>query len=178
MTCDFAPQESTQRQEPSQPAQGGPRGGDSTASQRSDSASLHASGDEGGEGNDDDDAGGGEGGGDEVECDVEGAEGREKKRKKKSLAQGSNAQTNRMMRVVMPFLLGSPVGPSMGDGPSRNDRNRLASEGILRYQVAGMTSMAQAIKEGSDSEMDGRIRDSVLTADKVEIALLIFFSCI
>ncbi len=90
MTCDFAPQESTQRQEPSpQPAQVGPRGGDSTASQKSDSASLHASGDEGCKGNDDDDAGGGEGGGNEVERDVEGEEGREKKKKKKkSLAQG------------------------------------------------------------------------------------------
>ncbi len=38
--------------------------------------------------------------------------------------------------------------------------------------------VAQAIAEGSDSEMDGSIRDSVLTADKVEIALLRVFSCI
>ncbi len=82
-----------------------------------------------------------------------------------------------MMRV-MPFLLGSPIGPSMGDGPSRNVRNRLASEGIIHYQVGGMTSMAQAIAEGSNSKMDGRIRDSVQTADKVEIALLRVFSCI
>ncbi len=66
----------------------------------------------------------------------------------------------------------------MGDGPSRNYRNWLASEGILRYQVGGMTFMAQAIKEGSDSKMDVGIRDSVLTADKGEIALLRFFSCI
>ncbi len=139
------------------------------------SASLHASSDEGGE-DDNDDAGGG----DKVESNVKGEEGREKKKKgkKTSLAKGSNSQAHRMMRVVMPFWLGNPIGPSMGDCPSRNVRNRLASEGILCYQVGGMTSMAQAIAEGSNSEMDGRIRESVLTADKVEIALLRVISCI
>jgi hypothetical protein len=123
------------------------------------------------DGDDDGDDASGSG---EEECrdDVEGAEATKKNRKKKHLAQGSNSQAHRMMRSVMSLWLGNEMGPEMGDGPARNVRNKLTAEGIVRYQVLGLVSMAPAIAEGTNSEFDQRIRQIAQAMDKVEIALL------
>jgi hypothetical protein len=110
----------------------------------------------------------------------EGSEVQEKKKKKrkKTLEKGSNSQANRMMRAVMPLWLGNPIGPGMGDGPARNVRNQLAAQGIQRYQVAGMLSMAPSIAAGTDGAMDQRLRSIGLTTDKVEKVISRVFSCI
>ncbi len=68
----------------------------------------------------------------------------------------------------MPLLSGNPIGPAMGDAPSRNIRNQLAAEGIRRYQLADMTSMAQDIVAGTNVELDKRLMNMTLTAEKVE----------
>jgi hypothetical protein len=136
LTCDFAPQEPTQRREPEEELEP-----EEDKCEGSDEEQSHD--------------------------DKEEAEGKTKKRKKKSLPQGSNSQAHRWMRAVMPLLLGNPIGPEMGDAPARAVRNQLASEAIQRYQLADMTSMVQDIAAGTNSELDIRLRNMVLSAEKV-----------
>jgi hypothetical protein len=146
LTCDFAPQELTQRREPEE---------ETRKSESSDEEQSHVDVEEGQE---------------QSHVDVEEgqeAEGKTKKKRKKSLPQGSNSQAHRWMRAVMPLLLGNPIGPEMGDAPARAVRNQLGSEGIRRYNLADMISMAQGIAEGTNSELDHRLKNMVQTADKV-----------
>jgi hypothetical protein len=62
----------------------------------------------------------------------------------------------------MSLWLDHEMGPEMGDGPARNVRNKLAAEGIVRYQVAGLVSMAPGIAAGTNSKLDNRLRNMVL----------------
>ena len=68
----------------------------------------------------------------------------------------------------------------MGEGPARNGRLALAqaAEAILLYNIASLLPRAQAIQDGIDAEMDERLKNIALYADKVGIVQLRVCSCI
>ena len=74
----------------------------------------------------------------------------------------------------MSFYMAHEKGPSMGEGPARNDRLALAAGAILLYKIASLL----AIQDGTDAKLDERLRNIALYADKVGIAQLSVCSCI
>ena len=57
----------------------------------------------------------------------------------------------------------------MGDAHARHERHRLAAEAIRTYNMADMLPRAQAIKDSTDKEYDGRLKNNAQFADNVEI---------
>ena len=71
------------------------------------------------------------------------------------------------MRALMPVFMSHPTGHSIGDANARDERNKMAAQVIRVYNMANLLPRAQVIEQGTDKEMDKRLRDSVQFADKV-----------
>ena len=126
-------------------------------------STLQTAGEGGGEGSGEGE-GEGEGGGrgsrsdedsrmeEEINIEVEDEkEQPDKKKKTRHLSSGSNWEERQVMKVVMTFWMGHPLGPGfpgMGEGAARINRNRLAAEGITR-----LVQRAKAIQDSTNKEL-------------------------
>ncbi len=60
------------------------------------------------------------------------------------------------------------VGPSFGrEATERSTRNSIAAACIRKYDLAELLPRVSNIEEGTDKEMDARLKEIALFADKI-----------
>ena len=73
------------------------------------------------------------------------------------------------MKIVMSHWAAHPKGSVMGEATERSTRNSIAAACIRRYDLAEFLPKVLKIENGTDKEMDARLKDIALYADKVDI---------